>query len=84
MLHRTLQPQWAQVQAIGLSAKPELNGLVGTVIKYDEPKLRVGVEFPQPFGLLSLKHTNLGQAPGGAKARAKRLLDQVDKKGKGK
>jgi hypothetical protein len=33
------------VRATGLEAKPELNGRLGIVKKYDEPKLRVGVEF---------------------------------------
>ena len=42
-----------QVRAVGLAAKPELNGRLGTVKKYDEPKLRVGVEFAAPYGLVS-------------------------------
>ncbi len=71
------------MQAANLAAKPELNGRVGVVTKYDEAKLRVGVEFAQPYGLLSLKHTNLAMVEGGAAARTQKLFDDMDKKGKG-
>ena len=72
-----------QVRACNLAAKPELNGRVGVVVKYDEAKLRVGVEFPPPYGLLALKHTNVGMMDGGAAARSRALLDDLEKKGKG-
>ena len=39
--------------------KAELNSLVGIVRQYDEGKGRVGVEFPPPHGLLSLRTKNL-------------------------
>ncbi len=73
-------PIGIQVRAVGLAAKPELNGRLGIVKKYDEPKLRVGVEFAPPFGLLSLKHTNLEMADGG-EARCDMLLSKYEKKG---
>jgi len=73
-------PLGLKVQATGLTAKPELNGLVGVVIKYDEPKLRIGVQFPPPYGLLALKHSNVEHVPGGHEDRAKMLLDGMDKK----
>jgi hypothetical protein len=74
-------PLGLKVQAHGLAAKPELNGLTGTVKKYDEPKLRIGVEFPPPYGVLSLKHTNVAHVPGGGAERSKMLLDKIDTKG---
>mmetsp|Transcript_11220 Transcript_11220/g.22683 ORF Transcript_11220/g.22683 Transcript_11220/m.22683 type:complete len:399 (-) Transcript_11220:418-1614(-) len=73
-------PLGLKVQATGLSAKPELNGLTGVVTKYDEPKLRIGVQFPPPYGLLALKHTNIEHVPGGAAERSKMLLDKIDSK----
>ena len=77
-------PVGIQVRATGLAAKPELNGRLGTVKKYDEAKLRVGVEFAAPFGLLSLKHTNLEMADGGSQ-RASMLLEKYERsKGKDK
>jgi hypothetical protein len=69
------------VRAVGLAAKPELNGRVGTVVKYDEARSRVGVEFAAPHGLLSLKHTNLEMGDGG-QARSKMLLEAVEKRGR--
>jgi len=76
-------PLGLKVRAVGLAAKPELNGLLGTVKKYDEPKLRVGVEFAQPFGLLSLKHVNVEMADGGD-ARASMLLEKYERSKKTK
>ena len=76
-------PLGAQVKAVGLAAKPELNGRLGTVAKYDEAKLRVGVQFAPPFGLLSLKHSNVEMADGG-EARASMLLAKYDRQRKGK
>jgi hypothetical protein len=72
-----------KVRACNLAAKPELNGCVGVVAKYDEAKLRVGVVFDPPHGLLALKHTNVGMMEGGAAARSRALLDDLEKKGKG-
>lgn len=72
-------PVGLSVKAHNLAAKPELNGRVGTVVKYDEAKLRIGVEFAQPFGLLSLKHTNLVLADEG-QARSKMLLSKYERK----
>ena len=40
----------------------------------------MGVEFPPPVGLLSIKHTNLEMPDGGA-ARADALLRRHDKRG---
>mmetsp|Transcript_22978 Transcript_22978/g.58470 ORF Transcript_22978/g.58470 Transcript_22978/m.58470 type:complete len:303 (+) Transcript_22978:103-1011(+) len=77
-------PLGIKVMASGLAAKPELNGRIGTVVKYDAAKLRVGVEFAAPFGLLSLKHSNLGNIEDGAAERSSRLLKDLDKKGKEK
>lgn len=77
-------PLGMKVEASGLAAKPELNGRIGVVTKYDEAKLRIGVEFAPPYGLLSLKHSNLVHCPGGAEERSDRLLKDLDKKGKGK
>ena len=77
-------PLGMKVKADGLAAKPELNGRVGTVVKYDEGKGRVGVEFAPPFGILSLKHSNIANVPGGSADRSKRLMDDLDKKSKGK
>jgi len=48
-------PMGMKVKAQGLSARAELNGKWGLVARYDEAKGRVGVEFPRPHGLLSLK-----------------------------
>ena len=70
-------PIGTQVRAFGLS-KAELNDRVGVVTKYDEAKLRVGVQFAAPFGLLSIKHCNLAMADGG-EARGKMLLEKYDK-----
>ena len=73
-------PFGLSVKAVNLAAKPELNGRVGTVTKYDESKLRVGVEFAAPFGLLSLKHTNIEMAD--PAARAEKLLKKYERKQK--
>ena len=70
-------PIGIQVRANGLK-KAELNGRLGTVKRYDEEQLRVGVEFAAPFGLLSLKHTNLEMADGGAE-RSKMLLAKYER-----
>ena len=75
-------PLGVSVRACGIAAKPELNGKVGTVRRHDEAKLRVGVEFPPPVGLLSIKHTNL-EMPDGGKARADALVKKhADKSGR--
>ena len=71
-------PVGLSVKACNLAAKPEVNGRVGTVVKYDEAKLRIGVEFAQPYGLLSLKHTNLTLTDGGA-ARSKMLMSKYER-----
>jgi hypothetical protein len=71
-----------RVAAAGLEAKPQLNGLTGEVVKYDEAKGRVGVEFPPPFGLLSLKHSNLAHLEGGAVQRSNILLKEMEKRKK--
>lgn len=76
-------PIGIQVRAVDLAAKPELNGRLGTVRRYDESKLRVGVEFAAPFGLLSLKHTNVEMADGG-EARATMLLAKHERRSKGR
>ena len=73
-------PLGMKVMARGLEAKPELNGRTGVVKKYDEKKLRIGVEFAPPFGLLSLKHSNVGHVEGGPKERSAILLAEVEKK----
>jgi len=52
-------PMGMKVKAVGLNARPELNGKRGLVVRYDEPKRRVGVEFPRPIGVISLKPANL-------------------------
>ena len=52
-------PLGLQVRARGLGSRPELNGRTCTVVDYDEPKLRVGVDLAAPSGRLSLKHTSL-------------------------
>eukprot|EP00929_Paragymnodinium_shiwhaense_P006357 TRINITY_DN10962_c0_g1_i1.p1 TRINITY_DN10962_c0_g1~~TRINITY_DN10962_c0_g1_i1.p1 ORF type:complete len:255 (+),score=37.49 TRINITY_DN10962_c0_g1_i1:62-826(+) len=53
-------PKGAKVKANSLS-KEEVNGCVGTVTgTWDEEKQRVGVDFGQPHGLLSVKAVNLG------------------------
>jgi len=51
-------PVGSRVEAQDLK-KVELNSLVGVVRQYDESKGRVGVEFPPPHGLLSLRTKNL-------------------------
>jgi len=71
-------PLGMRVTAVGTS-KEELNGLSGLVTKYDPAKGRVGVEFAPPFGLLSLKATNISI---GAEERSKRILDEVEKQNK--
>jgi len=76
-------PLGMKVKAEGLAAKPELNGRVGVVTKYDEARLRVGVEFAPPYGLLSLKHSNVVHLEGGAAERSDRLLKDLEKRGKG-
>lgn len=43
----------------------------------------MGVEFAPPYGLLSLKHSNVVHLEGGAHERSDRLLKDLDKKGKG-
>ena len=55
----------------------------GIIKKYDEAKLRVGVEFAAPFGLLSIKHSNLEMEDGG-EARSKMLLAKYERQKKGK
>ena len=77
-------PLGMQVKAWDLQGKPELNGRVGTVTKYDEKKLRIGVQFAEPYGLLSLKHRNVVHVEGGARERSDRLLKQLEKKGAGR
>jgi len=72
-------PIGIKLKAVNLEAKPQLNGLVGTVKKYDEAKLRVGVEFAPPFGLLSLKHSNLAYVDGGEE-RAAAVMKMFEKK----
>ena len=72
-----------QVRAVDLAAKPELNGRLGIVKKYDEVKLRVGVEFAAPFGLLSIKHSNLEMADSGEQ-RADMLLQKYQRSKGGK
>ena len=62
------------VRVDGLMSKPELNGKLGTVVEYDEPKLRVGVEFAPPHGLVSLRPANLVIEP---EARREELLRRV-------
>merc|ERR1712226_1271599 len=53
-------PKGSRVKACGLS-KAELNGIIGEVAgRFDQEKLRVGVNFPEPHGLLSIKATCLG------------------------
>ena len=47
-----------------------------------DAKLRVGVEFAAPFGLLSLKHSNIAMADDGS-ARSKMLLAKYERKTKG-
>jgi len=32
---------------------------MGTVVRYDEAKLRVGVQFPHPTGIVSIRAANL-------------------------
>eukprot|EP00931_Biecheleriopsis_adriatica_P090909 TRINITY_DN64813_c0_g1_i1.p1 TRINITY_DN64813_c0_g1~~TRINITY_DN64813_c0_g1_i1.p1 ORF type:complete len:235 (-),score=50.14 TRINITY_DN64813_c0_g1_i1:37-741(-) len=52
-------PKNAKVKARGLS-KSELNGVVGVVAgRYDTEKGRVGIQYPEPFGLVSVRATNL-------------------------
>lgn len=75
-------PIGLEVRAVGLAAKPELNGRKGTVQKYDEAKLRVGVEFAPPFGLLAIKHSNLELVD--PAERSSMLLEMHERKPKGK
>merc|ERR1740123_2984922 len=52
-------PKGAKVEPQGLT-KTELNGLVGTVAgRYDVLQGRVGIEFPAPHGVLSVRATCL-------------------------
>ena len=51
-------PLGARVEAQGLR-KEQLNSLVGTVVKLDEARSRVGVDFGPPHGLLSIHTKNL-------------------------
>ncbi|CAE8661150.1 unnamed protein product [Polarella glacialis] len=51
-------PKGAKVKPRGLS-RQELNGVVGVVTRYETEKGRVGIQFPEPFGLLSLKARSL-------------------------
>eukprot|EP00930_Biecheleria_cincta_P033366 TRINITY_DN23114_c0_g1_i1.p1 TRINITY_DN23114_c0_g1~~TRINITY_DN23114_c0_g1_i1.p1 ORF type:complete len:230 (-),score=56.14 TRINITY_DN23114_c0_g1_i1:60-749(-) len=52
-------PKGAKVKPKGLT-KAELNGTVGTVTgQYDKDKWRVGIQFPEPHGTLSVKAQNL-------------------------
>jgi len=71
-------PIGMKVKAMGLEAKPELNGRPGKVVKYDEAKLRVGVEFAKPFGLLSLKATNLFPLDDCGSERAAMLMKAIE------
>jgi hypothetical protein len=54
-----------------LEGRVELNGKSGTVVRYDEAKLRVGVEFPHPTGVVSIRASNLEIKPA---ERGRRLL----------
>ena len=64
-------PLGVRVTARDLTGKAELNGASGVVAKHDAARRRVGVEFGQPHGLLSLKPANLDLDP---EARRRELL----------
>lgn len=66
------------MRASGLTGRTELNGRTGTVTKYDESSLRVGVQFAPPYGLLSLKHSNLEMVDRGEQRYAM-LLEKVER-----
>ena len=68
-------PLGLQVRASGLASRPELNGRTCTVVDYDEPKLRVGVDFGGGVGRLSLKHTSLALGADGWVRRRAMLLE---------
>ena len=44
---------------MGLTGKAELNGRQGLIVKYDEAKGRVGIEFQRPHGVLAIRPANL-------------------------
>ena len=53
-------------------------GRRGCARRYDEAKLRVGVEFAKPFGLLSLKSTNLAPLDDSGNERASMLMKGIE------
>jgi hypothetical protein len=64
-------PLGSTVKPRGLEGRAELNGRSGTVVRYNEAKLRVGVEFPHPTGIVSIRASNLEIKPA---ERGRRLL----------
>lgn len=70
-------PKGSKVKATGLS-KTELNGVAGVVTgRYDEEKRRVGVDFPEPHGVLSIRACNLVPAES-QEEYSKRMLAEYD------
>ena len=53
-----------RVQLHGLSARPELNGLLGVCERFDKDKGRYGVRVPGHEDLLALKPANVRLAQG--------------------
>jgi len=70
-------PPRSTVRPRRLKGQPELNGRMGTVVKYDEAKLRVGVEFPAPMGVVSIRASNLEITP---RERSRKLLDEHERR----
>lgn len=72
----TRLPLGSTVRPRGLEGRAELNGRSGNVVRYDEGKLRVGVEFPHPTGVVSIRASNLEIKPA---ERGRRLLAEHEK-----
>jgi hypothetical protein len=72
----TRLPLGSTVRPRGLEGRAELNGKSGIVVRYDEGKLRVGVEFPRPAGIVSIRASNLEIKPS---ERGRRLLAEHEK-----
>jgi len=65
-------PRGAEVRPRRLRGRADLNGRSGAVAKYDAQGGRVGVDFPPPVGLVSIRAANLEI---GRHERARRRLE---------
>ncbi|EOD26130.1 hypothetical protein EMIHUDRAFT_237031 [Emiliania huxleyi CCMP1516] len=70
-------PRGAEVRPRRLRGRADLNGRSGAVAKYDAQGGRVGVDFPPPVGLVSIRAANLEI---GRHERARRRLEAEERR----